>query len=75
MSFMTTVFLGALAGFTIYLGLPFARIKNPSRSLQAFLNSLATGILVFLLLRVACGNSGCKVVRDYEQRLLEQTQD
>ena len=49
MDFIKTVFLGAIAGLTIYLGLPFAKIKNPSRSLQAFLNSLATGILVFLL--------------------------
>ncbi len=48
MDFITTVLLGAIAGFTIYLGLPFARIKNPSRPLQVFLNSLATGILVFL---------------------------
>src|SRR4051794_24012250 len=29
------------------------------------------GILIFLLLRVVCGNSGSKVVRDYEERLLE----
>ena len=49
MDFITTVLLGAIAGFTIFLGLPFAKIKNLSRSLQAFMNSLATGILVFLL--------------------------
>jgi ZIP family zinc transporter len=49
MNFITTVFLGAIAGFTIYLGLPFAKLSNLSRSLQAFLNSMATGILVFLL--------------------------
>jgi ZIP family zinc transporter len=49
MTFAPTVLLGAIAGFTIYLGLPFARLKNPPRSLQAFLNALATGILVFLL--------------------------
>ncbi len=49
MNLATTVFLGAIAGFTIYLGLPFARIKDLSRSFQAFLNALATGILVFLL--------------------------
>jgi ZIP family zinc transporter len=41
--------LGAFAGFTIYLGLPFARLSNPPRTLQAFLNALATGILIFLL--------------------------
>jgi zinc transporter, ZIP family len=49
MAFAPTVLLGAIAGFTIYLGLPFARLKDPPRSLQAFLNALATGILVFLL--------------------------
>jgi ZIP family zinc transporter len=49
MDFAHTLFLAAIAGFTIYLGLPFARLKNPPRSLQALLNALATGILVFLL--------------------------
>ena len=49
MTFALTVMLGAIAGFTIYLGLPFARLQNPPRSLQAFLNALATGILLFLL--------------------------
>src|SRR5258708_20784180 len=48
MSVATTLLLGAIAGFTLYLGLPFARLKHPRRSLQAFLNALATGILVFL---------------------------
>ena len=49
MTFALTVILGAIAGFTIYLGLPFARLQNSPRSLQAFLNALATGILLFLL--------------------------
>jgi len=49
MDFAHTFILAAIAGFTIYLGLPFARLKNPPRSLQALLNALATGILVFLL--------------------------
>jgi len=44
-----TVFLGAIAGFTIYLGLPFARLQSLRRGLQGFLSALATGILVFLL--------------------------
>jgi len=44
-----TVLLGAIAGFTIYLGLPIARLKQPAPAWQAFLNALATGILVFLL--------------------------
>jgi len=49
MNFATTVLLGAIAGFTIYLGVPIARFKNLSLAWQAFLNALATGILVFLL--------------------------
>ena len=49
MTFALTVLLGAIAGFTIYLGLPFARLQNPPRSVQAFLNAIASGILVFLL--------------------------
>src|SRR6185437_282353 len=48
MNLISTVLLGAIAGLTIVLGFPVARLKNPSRSLQAFLNALATGILVFL---------------------------
>ena len=49
MSFSTTVLLGAIAGFTIYLGLPVARLRGLSSRTQGFLNALATGILVFLL--------------------------
>jgi ZIP family zinc transporter len=45
----TTVVLGAIAGLTIFLGLPIARLKNPRPGLLAFLNSVAVGILVFLL--------------------------
>lgn len=48
MNFGDTVLLGAIAGFTIYLGLPVARLRNPRRDWQAFLNALATGILIFL---------------------------
>ena len=49
MSYWMIVLLGAFAGLTIFLGLPFARLSNPPRTLQAFLNALATGILIFLL--------------------------
>src|SRR5450432_302408 len=49
MSFTTTLVLGAIAGFTIYLGLPIARLNKPAQGWQAFLNALAIGILVFLL--------------------------
>jgi ZIP family zinc transporter len=41
--------LGAIAGFTIYLGLPIGRLKSPAPRLRAGLNAVAIGILVFLL--------------------------
>jgi ZIP family zinc transporter len=41
--------LGAVAGFTIFLGLPMGRIKAAVPRLRAVLNALAIGILVFLL--------------------------
>jgi len=41
--------LGAIAGLTIYLGLPIGRVKNPSMPLRSFLNATAIGILLFLL--------------------------
>ncbi len=41
--------LGAFAGLTIYLGLPVAFLKRTPQSLKAFLNMLATGVLIFLL--------------------------
>jgi zinc transporter, ZIP family len=44
--------LGGIAGGTIFLGLPLARLKNPPRTLQGFLNAMATGILFFLLFDV-----------------------
>jgi zinc transporter, ZIP family len=44
--------LGALAGCTIFLGLPIGRIRNASTRLKAFLSATATGILLFLLIEV-----------------------
>lgn len=49
MTFATTTLLGTIAGLTIFLGLPIARLKNLSRRWQALLNAIAIGILVFLL--------------------------
>jgi ZIP family zinc transporter len=44
--------LGAIAGFTIFLGLPLGRLRNPAPRLRAALNAMAIGILVFLLFDV-----------------------
>src|SRR5947207_12873104 len=49
MSQATAVALGAVAGGTIFLGLPVARMRGLPKPVQGFLNAFATGILVFLL--------------------------
>ncbi len=52
MSTGQTVLLGAIAGFTIFLGLPLGRMRGGSRNLRIFLNGLSAGILVFLFLEI-----------------------
>jgi ZIP family zinc transporter len=54
----TTILLGAIAGFTIFLGLPVARLRLLSAPVQGFLNALATGILLFLLWDVLSAAGG-----------------
>src|SRR5438132_9297840 len=49
MSTTQILLLGALAGFTIFLGLPVGRMHNVSPGAKAFLSATATGILIFLL--------------------------
>lgn len=41
--------LGAIAGSTIFLGLPIGRLRSPAPKMRALLNALATGILLFIL--------------------------
>jgi ZIP family zinc transporter len=48
MSTTQTLILGAIAGFTIYVGLPMGRIRSTHPALRASLGAVATGILVFL---------------------------
>lgn len=43
------VLLGAIAGFSIFIGLPIARMRGLTRGVQGLFNAAATGILVFLL--------------------------
>jgi ZIP family zinc transporter len=52
MSSAQVLVLGALAGATIFLGLPLGRVRNASTRLKAFLSAMATGILLFLLIEV-----------------------
>jgi zinc transporter, ZIP family len=49
MSTAQTLGLGAIAGFTILLGLPVARMPQSDPRLRAALSAIATGILIFLL--------------------------
>lgn len=48
-----TVLLGAIAGLTIFLGLPIARARRLSMQTIALLNAVAIGILVFLVVEIA----------------------
>ena len=49
MSQWGAVLLGAVAGGSVFLGLPVARMHSLPKPVQGFLNAFATGILVFLL--------------------------
>ena len=49
MSASQIAFLGAIAGLTIFLGLPLGRIRAPMPRVKVFLNAFAIGILIFLL--------------------------
>jgi zinc transporter, ZIP family len=46
------VLLGAVAGATIFLGLPLARLRRGGSGTKTFLNGLSAGILVFLLFEI-----------------------
>jgi ZIP family zinc transporter len=48
MSTPQTLLLGAIAGLTIYIGLPMGRFGGASAAVRAALSAVATGILVFL---------------------------
>jgi ZIP family zinc transporter len=43
------LFLGAVAGATIFLGLPVGRMQSLNAGVKSFLSATATGILLFLL--------------------------
>jgi len=58
MSTAQTLALGAIAGFTIFLGLPIGRMQNVTASTKAFLAATATGVLIFLFWDVMSGAVG-----------------
>jgi zinc transporter ZupT len=61
LSFGWTIVLGAIAGFTILLGLPIARMRNVSPNAIGILNAIAIGILVYLVVEIA-GNATSPLV-------------
>lgn len=52
MSFAETALLGALAGFTIYLGLPFGRLQLLSDRARVALAMFSVGVLAFIFVDV-----------------------
>jgi ZIP family zinc transporter len=60
MSFAETVGLGALAGFTIYLGLPLARLQLLGTRARVALAMFSVGILAFIFVDVL--SSGLTIV-------------
>lgn len=52
LDFIQLLLLGAIAGFTIFLGLPIATLHKVSARKKGFLNAIAIGIIVFLLIEV-----------------------
>jgi len=49
MSGLQTALLGAIAGLTIFLGLPIGRVRNLHPAWRVLLNGLAAGVLAFLV--------------------------
>ena len=48
--------LGAIAGLTIFLGLPVGRLRNLTSETCAFFNAIAAGVLLFLLVETLSGS-------------------
>jgi ZIP family zinc transporter len=46
---LNTILLGAVAGFTIFAGMPIGRMRGARVALRSFLSALAIGVLVFIL--------------------------
>src|SRR3954449_7827648 len=63
MSFAETAGLGAIAGFTIFLGLPIGRAEGLSTRVRVGLSMLSAGILAFLFMDV--GAEGLGIVESH----------
>jgi ZIP family zinc transporter len=66
-SFGETVLLGSLAGFTIYLGLPFGRIEFVSQRARVALAMFSVGVLAFLFAEVLV--HGVEIVEEHFEEL------
>jgi ZIP family zinc transporter len=62
MNFPETVLLGAIAGFTIYLGLPLGRMHRVDDRVRVALAMFSVGILAFIFMDV--GAHGERIVSD-----------
>src|SRR5512142_2552861 len=60
MSFAQTVTLGALAGFTVYLGLPVGRLQLLGSRSRVALAMFSVGVLAFIFVDVL--SSGTEIV-------------
>jgi len=52
MSTPQTILLGAIAGFTIFLGLPVGRMRTASIRFKTFLSGISAGVLAFLVVEI-----------------------
>ncbi len=52
MSTPQTIALGAIAGFTIFLGLPVGRMRTQNKQLKTFLSGISAGVLAFLFVEI-----------------------
>ena len=66
MSFAETVLLGALAGFTIFLGLPLGRLQVLSSRGRVALAMFAVGVLAFIFVDVL--EHGFSIVEETVQK-------
>jgi zinc transporter, ZIP family len=66
-SFGETILLGALAGFTIYLGLPVGRIEFVSQRAKVALAMFSVGVLAFLFAEVLV--HGVEIVEEHFEEL------
>src|SRR5579884_2240903 len=74
MSFAQTVALGALAGFTIFLGLPVGRLQLLSPRTRVALAMFSVGVLAFIFVDVLSNglsivDSTLRAVKDHQQSL------